>query len=545
MSVLYLGGVRRARSARWWARGSAPVITSRMQSTAGWTVPRWTETGGPRGECMPIAIIVALDLGLLVLAARRPWLGLTILLAAIPFNGFLVDVLVAAIGVPDAAQIAVAGWHDALAAGIALSALVHFLRGKVRSLGLVEWLAVAMLAMGVLAIAVSPYQLTALYVYRTLYVPPVLALSLVFLWRAGTMPAALPERIARVIVGSGVAAALFAGWQVYVGGTHYLNLYFRMPDGRLPTAYFSYLVEQPRAFGPFHSPNEFGAYLGLAVGLLLVPGVLSLRPAVRSWLLVPIGLGLLLTLSRSAWVATGVVAFVTVILAWPKWSVLRDRLALLRTRGPWLHHGPPMAVFVIATAAILASSNASSFIAATLTGREPSAAYRADLIENVIQEFLDPGSSGEPSIAIPTPTTGPGSAGSVPGEVKPRISLLGMGLGTAGPKSARFGGSGSEPPISSETWYVNYLLQVGLVGLAILALFVLAIVVRLWRSRNVPWSRAAIAIGAGLAVGALAIPVVDEPAVALPLWSVLGLGLLLAERERRDSDVAIGKALIS
>jgi hypothetical protein len=279
----------------------------------------------------------------------------------------------------------------------------------------------------------------------------------------------------------------------------------------------------------------------LAVGLLLVTGVLSLRPAVRSWLLVPLGLAMLLTLSRSAWVSTGVVAFVTVILAWPGWSVLRDRLAVLRPRVLWLHHGLPMAVFATATVAILVSSNASNFIGATLTGQEPSAAYRAQLVEDALQEFLHPSSPG----LSPTtgPTTGPGSAGTV--IIKPRISLLGMGLGTAGPKSVRFGESGSEPPISSEIWYVNYLLQVGLLGLAILALFVLAIVVRLWRSRNVPWSRAAIAIGAGLAIGALGIPVIDEPAVSIPLWSVLGLGLLLAERERRDPTLALNGAAIS
>jgi hypothetical protein len=505
--------------------------------------PRGTEAGGSCGECMPVAIIIALDLGLLVLAAWRPWLGLTILLAVIPFNGFLLDVLVTAIGVPEAAHTAVAGWHDALAAGIALAALGYFLRGKARSLGLVEWLAGAMLAMGVLAIAISPYRLTALYEYRTLYVPPVVALALVFLWRAGTMPAALPGRIARVVVGSGVAAALFAGWQVYVGGIGFLNRYFRLPDGRLPPAYFSAFVDQPRAFGPFHSPNEFGAYLGLAIGLLLVPGVMQLRPAVRSWLLVPLGLGLLLTLSRSAWVSTGVIAIVVVILAWPGRSVVRERLVFGRPRRLWLQRALPIAVFVSATAAILVSSNVSSFIGATLTGREPSADYRAHLIDNVIQELLHPSSPG-PS-ATTGPATGPGSAGTGVVDVKPRISLFGMGLGTAGPKSVRFGESGSEPPISSETWYVNYLLQVGLVGLAILALFVLAIVVRLWRSRDVPWSRAAIAIGAGLAVGALGIPVIDEPAVAVPLWSVLALGLLLAEREHRDPTLAFDGAAIS
>jgi hypothetical protein len=505
-----------------------------------WTVPRWTEAGGSCGECMPVAIIAALDLGLLALATWRPWLGLTILLAALPFNGFLVDVGVKVLGIPDAADVAVAGWHDALAIGIALSALVGFLRARSRYMGLVEWLAVAMLATGALAIAISPFRLTALYEYRTLYVPPVLALSLVYLWRAGTMPPTLPGRIGRVMVGSAVAAAVFAGWQVYVGGTYYLNHYFRLPDGRLPAAYFSAFVEQPRAFGPFHSPNEFGAYMTLAIGLLLAPGVVSLRPSLRSWLLVPCGLALLLSLSRSAWVSTGVTIVAIVILAWPGRAAFGERLALLRKRGPWLRHGLPLAVFVAASAAILATSNSSSFITATLTGQEPSAASRGHVLDLDFEDFLNPRPSGQPGSTTPPPGS------SNPGQViiRPRITLLGMGLGTAGPKSFRFGEAGPEPP-SSETWYVNYLIQVGIAGLAILALFVLAIIFRLWRSRAVPWSRAAIAIGAGLAIGALGIPVIDEPAVAIPLWSVIGLGLLMAERESRASISLVNGSVLS
>jgi hypothetical protein len=488
---------------------------------------------------MPVAIIVALDLVLFALAVWRPWLGLTILLAALPFNGFLVDVGITVLGIPDAAVAAVAGWHDALAIGIALSALVGFLRARTRYLGLVEWLAVAMLAMGVLAIAISPFRLTALYEYRTLYEPPVIALSLVFLWRAGTMPPTLPGRIGRVIVGSAVAAAIFAGWQVYVGGTYYLNHYFRLPDGRLPGAYFSAFVEQPRAFGPFHSPNEFGAYMALAIGLLLAPGVVSLRPTLRSWLLVPCGLALLLTLSRSAWVSTGVTIVAIIILASPGRAAFGERLALLGRRGPWLRHGLPLAVFVAASAAILVTSNGSSFITATLTGQEPSAASRGHVLDLNFDDFLNPRPSGQPGSTPPPGSSNPGQV-----IIRPRISLLGMGLGTAGPKSIRFGESGPEPP-SSETWYVNYLIQVGIVGLAILAMFVLAIIIRLWRSRQVPWSRAAIAIGAGLAIGALGIPVIDEPAVSIPLWSVIGLGLLLAERESRTSTSVVNGSALS
>lgn len=480
---------------------------------------------------MPVAIIGALDLGLFLLAVRFPWLGLTVLLAAIPFNGLLLDVLVTVVGIPTAAHIAVAGWHDALVLGIALSALVQLLRGRARPLGLVEVVAFAMLALGILAIVISPYRLTALYTYRTLYEPPVLAISLLVLWRAGTMPAAVPERIARVMVASGVVAAGFAAWQVYVGGASYLNMYFRTPDGILPAAYFSALVAQPRAFGPFHSPNEFGAYLAITIGLLLAPGVLALRPVTRSWLLVPLGLSLLLTLSRSAWVSTAVIIAMTAILAWPGRAALRHGLARVRYRGAWFRHGLPATVFVAASVAILVSSNASAFVGATIAGQEPSSTYRVRIVEDFVDRFLHPDASAAATAApTTTPAGGPDSAGVVPVDTTPRISLLGMGLGTAGPKSAQFGESGMEPPISYEAWYMNYFIQVGVVGLAILVLFVVAIFARLWRSRSVPWSRAAIAIGAGLAVGALAIPVIDEPAVALPLWSVIGLGLVLAER---------------
>lgn len=481
---------------------------------------------------MPVVIIVALDAALLALALRRPWLGVTLLLAAIPFNGFMSDVLVQVAGIPELGRTALSGWHDALAIGVGLSALGHALRGRVRAMGVVEWLAIAMLAIGLLAIAISPYQLTALYVYRTMYVPPVLALSLVFLWRAGTMPVALPDRLVRVIVGSGVVAALIAGLQVYIGGVSYLNLFYRLPDGRLPAAYFSALVEQPRAFGPFHSPNEFGAYLALAIGLILAPRVVALRPAVRSWLLVPLGLALLLTLSRSAWVSTGVIAVVVLLLAWPGGPVVRRRMASLKTLRMWRQHGLQVAVFVAAATGILFGSNVSSFITATATGQDPSAAYRAQQLEDALKDLFDPSRPPsrtlEPGASPTTPHGDPGSGIAAP----PRVGLVGMGLGTVGPKSVRFGEPGSEP-FSSETWYLNYLLQVGIVGLAVLALFVLAILARLWRSRRVPLVRAAIAIAAGLAVGAFGIPVIDEPAVALPLWSILGLGLLLSERDQQ------------
>ena len=49
------------------------------------------------------------------------------------------------------------------------------------------------------------------------------------------------------------------------------------------------------------------------------------------------------------------------------------------------------------------------------------------------------------------------------------------------------------------------------------------------------WSIAAISIGAGLAVGAFFIPVIDEPAVAIPLWTVVGLAIASLDRSPRTA----------
>ena len=116
------------------------------------------------------------------------------------------------------------------------------------------------------------------------------------------------------------------------------------------------------------------------------------------------------------------------------------------------------------------------------------------------------------------------------------LEPFGMGLGAVGPKSGRFG----EPVvlINSEMWYLDYLWQAGYFGL--FALFALAAVVvrRLWRGRAIPISRAALAVVVGLAAGALFIPVLDEPAVAIPMWTLAALGLLGVEEIPQTTDAA-------
>jgi hypothetical protein len=47
-----------------------------------------------------------------------------------------------------------------------------------------------------------------------------------------------------------------------------------------------------------------------------------------------------------------------------------------------------------------------------------------------------------------------------------------------------------------------------------------------------PVCRAALAIGLGLAVGAVFIPIIEEPSVWTPLWVFTGLGVALATASR-------------
>jgi hypothetical protein len=73
---------------------------------------------------------------------------------------------------------------------------------------------------------------------------------------------------------------------------------------------------------------------------------------------------------------------------------------------------------------------------------------------------------------------------------------------------------------------LDYVIQVGIPGLLALVAFLLIIARTLWRSRAHVLSRTAFAIALGPALGAVFIPILDDPAVAIPFWSVLALGVI-------------------
>ena len=211
----------------------------------------------------------------------------------------------------------------------------------------------------------------------------------------------------------------------------------------------------------------------------------------QDWLFVACALGLLLSFSRSGMLSTLVGLVVIGFLARDDWArVRRVRSLSIRQRLSFLS---PLVVGLVLTIYIFNTSGAATLVQATVSGSEPSAQARpASVREGILTVVSNP---------------------------------LGLGLGTAGPKAARFGESASSSPILTETWYLVYAIQVGIVGLGLLVATALLILAGLWRSRASPISRGVIAMGLGLGAGALFIPIIDEPTVFTPLWAFGGLAL--------------------
>jgi len=399
-------------------------------------------------------------------------------------------------------------WHDALVAGIALAAGAAWLRRAGRP-NLLEWLILAMLALGALYVAVSPVRLTALYAFRTLYEPAVLLLAIIVLARTRGLPPRLIGLSATTFVSSATLAALFVWPQVYLLGFRYLNSYYTNPGQRLHWSYLANGINQPRGIGTLTSPNELGAVLAVALILLAVPNLIRLPGWARTWLFVACALGLFLSFSRSGMLAALVGLVVLAFLARDHWPRIGRPVGLRARR--LASFAAPLLVGLALMTWVFNTSGAPKLVQETVAGTEPSAQGRPASVRQGV------------SVVLSNP--------------------LGLGLGTAGPKAARFGEQSGPNRILTETWYLVYAIQVGIFGLALLVATALVILAGLWRSRASPLSRAAIAMGVGLGAGALFIPIIDEPTVFTPLWTFCALALAAAsERVPAEAPATVARA---
>lgn len=436
---------------------------------------------------------VAIDLVFAVVALRRPWTGLVLLLGILPVNGALTQILPTLLSLSDGAQLALAAWHDALVAGIALAALASLLRARSHALSTVEWLIAATLLLGAVYVAVSPVTFTAFYVYRVLYEPPVLLAAITVLTRSSGMPAWVPSRATLALIATSALSALYAWPQVYLLGFSYLQRFYTPPGEQIHHSFLAHGLNQPRAIGLLTSPNEFGAALAIAIALLAAPGLLALRDWVRAWLLAIIGMALLISFSRSGWLATLIAVGIVLWLSRAQLPSLAEIRAGINRPRTLLRIGAPILASLVLTIAVFTTSGAAALIGATATGDDPSAGNRPHSVRAGLMVVLE--------------------------------HPLGLGLATAGPKAARFDQQEGRPRILTETWYILYAIQVGLIGFGLLAITVVTILRWLWRDRLRPISRVAFGIAFGLGVGALFIPVLEDPTVFTPLWAISGLAL--------------------
>jgi hypothetical protein len=452
-------------------------------------------------DIVSLIAFAALDVALLVGAARRPWAGLLVLLVGLPFNGLVSQVLPGLLDLTPTASTVLSAWHDALVGGIVVAALITWLRAPRRPAPL-ELLIVAMLGLGAAYVIASPVRLTALYAYRTLYEPAILLLAICALVRVRGLPARFIENAATGFAASAAVAAVFAWPQVYLLGFRYLNMFYTNAGQRLHWSYLATGINQPRGVGTLTSPNEFGAVLAIGLVLLAVPNLVRGPLWLRTWLFVACGLGLLLSFSRSGMLAALVGIVVLFFLSRDHWDRIRRLPGTFRSAsaGRILSIAAPLVVGAILVGAVYSTSGAPKLVQETVSGSEPSAQGRPASVRQGV------------SVVVSNP--------------------LGLGLGTAGPKATRFGESAGANRILTETWYLVYAIQLGVLGLFLLIATAIVLLIDLWRSRGSPMSRAVIAIGVGLGAGALFIPVIEEPTVFTPLWAFAGLAVAAAAYQR-------------
>jgi len=460
-----------------------------------------------------LIVLIALDVALLLFAVLRPWHALLVLIGGLPFNGLLLDVVGPRMGVGDPSslsRIALAAWHDAIALGIIAAAGLAVLQTRNWRLSRVELAGALLLGLALIPLFRAPNLVAGLYSYRTLYLPIALMLALLALARTAGLPQRLPGRLATAVIASGLIASAYAWVQVYALGFPYLlgfpveDSFSLQPNG-LPSAYVASYVHQPRAIGTFHSPNEFGAYLFIAFLTTVTPGILPLGKW-RPWIAAALAITAVLTFSRSAWLSALVGVAVVVLMS--GWRPSIRSMPGLRTTAA-------IGVFLVAAGLVLVTSGGDQYLIATLSGRESSAAGHIGQLQDAL------GGTG----TQPSPATGLEPGGGPGDEPLPdgtRSSWLGDGLGTAGTKSERFSQS-SELQRHSEIWYVTYTMQVGIAGLVLTAAFILVLLMALWSTRSSSWSVLAAGLLVGIGAGALFIHVVNDPAVAVPIWTLVGV----------------------
>lgn len=371
-------------------------------------------------------------------SAARPYTALRYLLILLPLHSGAVLTARNVLEIDGVELTMISAWKEAAIAGLLVGAVVRA-RHDIRSLRVVHWLGVALVA---LIAGRALWQLLAdggepiaiLFGARQLGEFVVVLISVAVLrpsvaWFRTTALLAVPVLM---------VCTLFAIAQPPLGAGLYDQLY-HAPGERLHHAYLVNIgdMRRFRAAGTFVAPNELGLGLVVYGAIFLLP----LLAVVRRWQLIVaaamlMGIALVLSFSRSAWVGAFVGLLVTAVLAHRHLLRLAARGLLLRVSRRELLIG--LGAAAASTTAVFVIVGGVTLFLATITGSEASAAGRGASIGGGLEATFD----------------NPG----------------GLGLGTAGPRALELTGSA----VLTENWYLLYSIQLGVVALGVLLAFVVA-----------------------------------------------------------------------
>ncbi len=475
----------------------------------------------PRHLISPQTAVTGLvGLGIIAIAARWPDRSLIILIVLLPFQGFILAKLWAW-GMPTSIVRHLGAWKESLAIGVIVAGIRNYLAGGRRAdaldrVGLGFAVIVALYAVAQDVVIPSAAASTSV---RVLGFRQDAGFVLLLL---GARHAPLPDRfldragraalaVAVVVAGVCVFEALdVSGWNRFVVNTiQYTRYEIDVLHGNPPNPYNITVygnvggTQIVRAGSVFLSALSCGFYLVLGFALALEQVMRGGRARCLTMLaLTLIGAGILLTQTRSAILAT-------LIVAWFAFRPAAGRPGHWRTR---------IALLVAALAIVAIPTAISTGLAKRITA---------------------PSSNSDNASHVSAFWNGVHTIERHP---------LGTGLGSSAGVGQQFAAQGSEVVIP-ENNYLQVGIELGVVPMLVFAALTVTLVLNLRaaaRRRSDTVIAAASAAAAGLAVAAWFLQIWIDFSVAWTLWSLAGAALgasRVAAADREAPAVASGSDL--
>lgn len=243
----------------------------------------------------------------MVLQTLRQRLTLA-LVALLPFHALLVTAGTKVISGPgNSPMTMLALWKEVVLGVILIVAVVEILRKRVFKLDTIDWLIIALLAISLLLFfyQLPPTTYHLLFGFKYDFIPLIAFLIL----RRVSWSEQFRYQVIDILIWLGGAISLYGIFTLFASDSFFLLLGYSdlhslyTPDG--PLAAYQQIGGSSlrRMQSTMSGPNQLGLWLLVPLGLILAKGV---RGKVLSSLFLVLSLAILLTFSRSAWVAAAV-----------------------------------------------------------------------------------------------------------------------------------------------------------------------------------------------------------------------------------------------